>query len=197
MSTLENHSRNKENPQKEKIQHKFVPKQHLKTKIKSIQTTLSQFMQHRTVAPHQPVLEPKDYDTHQRKTTENKQLSQSRLHQFAQIEITNYDNGNYTFGNELWSVDDSDIFYFHNINGIESDDNWAQILLTLMEHNVTCFGIAETNTSFAHPQAKEYIKKIQQSFKHSRYSTSERVSNKVERYKPGGTMTVITGKWQA
>jgi hypothetical protein len=92
---------------------------------------------------------------------------------FTQIEIPNYNIGNDTFGDDI-QLEQDEIFYFHNINGIKSNDNWAQILHTLQEHNVTCFGLAETNVSFAHATAKDYLEKLRQMFKHSRHTTSER-----------------------
>jgi hypothetical protein len=78
---------------------------------------------------------------------------------FIQVEIPNYNIGNDTFGDDI-QTDKDEVFYFHNVSGIKSDDNWAQILQTLHEHNVTCFGLAETNTSFAHSAAKDYLKKL-------------------------------------
>jgi hypothetical protein len=114
---------------------------------------------------------------------------------FTQIKIPNYNIGNDTFGDDIQSEQD-EIFYFHNINGIKSDDNWAQILHTLQEHNVTCFGLAETNVSFAHATAKDYLRKLRQMFKHSRHTTSERLLKSTQ-YKTGGTLTAVVGKWQA
>jgi hypothetical protein len=131
------------------------------------------------------------------KTTATKDTVQTRISRSDIIEIPNYDIGNNTFGNDLQPATHGEIFYFHNINGIKSDDNWAQILITLKEYDVTCFGLAETNTSFAHTNAKEYLRKIRQTFKHSRSSTSERESTRAEKYKPGGTITTVVNKWQA
>jgi hypothetical protein len=76
------------------------------------------------------------------------------------VEIPNYDIGNDTFGDDIQIDNQDEVFYFQNVNEIKSDDNWAQILQTLKEHNVTGFGLAEINTSFAHPAAKDYLKKL-------------------------------------
>jgi ribonuclease HI len=158
-----------------------------------VQTKINQFMKLQKVA------QKHDINKHHMNTnpSTSKIATQTKLWQYPQIEIPDYDNGTETFGDELQSDNQSEIFYFHNINGIKSDDNWAQILLTLSEHRVTGFGIAETNTSFAHPSSKEYLKKLRHTFKHSRCSSSERVSNHPEKYKPGGTLTAVIGKWQA
>lgn len=114
-----------------------------------------------------------------------------------QTNIINPTISNFIYGDDIMPTDQNELIYFHNINGIKSDDNWAQILQTLHEHQVTCFGLAEINTSFAHPMTKGYTKKLQQLFKHSRHSTSERISNITTHYKPGGTLTAVVGKWQA
>jgi hypothetical protein len=126
----------------------------------------------------------------------NKKASETQKQKrLIQIEIPNHNIGNDTFGDDI-QLEQDEIFYFHNMNGIKSDDNWAQILQTLQEHNVTCFGLAETNVSFAHATAKDYLKKLRQIFKHSRHTTSKQ-SFKSTQYKPGGTMTAVVGKWQA
>jgi hypothetical protein len=178
------------NPSKQRKQTNADKNQSLKRnqKSKMAQTTLIQYMKLRPVTTnktHTPENTDSDRDCKQ-KHNPNKTTTL----------CSNYDIGNNTFGNDI-QPDTGEIFYFHNINSIKSDDNWAQILQTLTEHNVTCFGIAETNISFAHPTAKEHLKKIRQTFKHSRLSTSERESNKAASYKPGGTLTAIVGKWQA
>jgi exonuclease III len=123
-------------------------------------------------------------------------LLKQQQRKLIQSEIINDNIGNHLFGDNLPHETQDEIFYFHNINGIKSDDNWSQILLTLREHQVTSFGLAETNTLFAHPATKEQLKKIRQTFKHSRISTTEHTTN-THQYKPGGTLTAVVGKWQS
>jgi hypothetical protein len=93
------------------------------------------------------------------KATGNDEPKRQRQ-RFKQIKIPNYSIGNENFGDDIQVNDNNEVFYFHNINGIKSDENWAQILLTLQEHNVTCFGLAETNTLFARSSAKEHLTKL-------------------------------------
>jgi hypothetical protein len=65
--------------------------------------------------------------------TSNASTESRQRQRFIQIEIPKYNIGNDTFGDDIQPDDQNEIFYFHNINGIKSDENWAQILQTLHE----------------------------------------------------------------
>jgi ribonuclease HI len=199
MSTRENQSKPRDSTRTNKIiNHGNKHQKQTKKDNRTVQTSLLQYLESKIhTATDKTFSTNHTKDGEQDTSTTTKNSVQSRISWSNFIEIPNYDIGNNTFGSELQTANEGEIFYFHNINGIKSDDNWAQILITLREHNVTCFGMAETNISFAHATAKDHLRKLRQTFKHSRISTSERESTKVEKYKPGGTLTAVVDKWQA
>jgi exonuclease III len=87
--------------------------------------------------------------------------------------------------------------WFHNINGIKDEKNWAQIILTMKENNIDIFGFAEINKSMDNFALNWWKSTIRKQFYLSRMIHSESTTKTDSEYKPGGTLTTITGKWQA
>jgi hypothetical protein len=67
----------------------------------------------------------------------------------------------------------------------------------MQELKVTGFGMSETNTTFWGPQFQKLNNITHKIFKHSRMVTSESNISYKHNYKPGGTLTMIVGKWQS
>jgi hypothetical protein len=65
------------------------------------------------------------------------------------------------------------------------------------EVNVDIFGLAKLNQQMQRGGLRKWTDPIQKVFKHSRYVHSESKNDTESNYKPGGTMTVVTGKWQS
>jgi hypothetical protein len=87
--------------------------------------------------------------------------------------------------------------WFHNINGIKDEKNWAQIILTMKENNIDIFGFAEINKSMDNFALNWWKSTIRKQFYLSRMIHSESTTKTDSEYKPGGTLTTITGKRQA
>jgi hypothetical protein len=104
---------------------------------------------------------------------------------------------NLPFGDEINLSSDADGFLFHNINGIKDDSNWTQINIVMSELNITCFGFAEINTTLRGTAFHKWNDITRQTFKQSKCSFSESDITVDNNYKPGGTLTMIVGKWQA
>jgi hypothetical protein len=75
--------------------------------------------------------------------------------------------------------------------------NWFQIMITMKELHVDIFGFAEINRSLNRGYKKEWIDIIRKLFYYSRTTHSESNIHFESLYKPGGSMTTITGKWQS
>jgi hypothetical protein len=71
-----------------------------------------------------------------------KQLTQSRI-----INIKNFHENNLPWGDDVMTNMEYEGIIFHNINGLKDTHNWSQILTSMKEINVSCFGLAEINTS--------------------------------------------------
>jgi hypothetical protein len=87
--------------------------------------------------------------------------------------------------------------WFHNINGMKDENNWAQIITTMKENNIDIFGFAEINKSIDSFAKHKWQAILRKQFYLSRSIHSESSSKTDSEYKPGGTMTTVTGKWQA
>jgi hypothetical protein len=86
---------------------------------------------------------------------------------------------------------------FHNINGLKDENNWAQILTSLKDLDVTCFGLAEINTTMKGGILRRWQDMIRKLFNTSKTTTSESDITTESSYKPGGTSMTIVGKWHA
>lgn len=115
---------------------------------------------------------------------------------FTQMKLKSQTETNVPFGDDIHEQTDDQTILFHNINGIKDSTNWFQIITTMRELNVDVFGFAEINQQMARGKGRwtETIRKI---FQYSRNIHSESSVVTDYNYKPGGTMTVITGKWQS
>jgi hypothetical protein len=78
----------------------------------------------------------------QQESTKEKRYTQHRL---VYHQATNKAIGE----NILNPAESSEIetIWFHNINGMKDENNWAQIITTMKENNVDIFGFAEINKS--------------------------------------------------
>jgi hypothetical protein len=128
----------------------------------------------------------------QRQNTPHRRKHQTVLQHF------NHNNDiNLTFGHPIEYNPQYECFLFHNINGIKDKHNWAQINLTMLDLDVTCFGFAEINTTARGIHYKQWTDISRKTFTHSRMVFSESDIKMESNYKPGGTTTAIVGKWQA
>jgi hypothetical protein len=75
--------------------------------------------------------------------------------------------------------------------------NWAQIITTMRENHIDIFGFAETNKLMSGISRNQWQSVIRKQFYFSRTIHSESLTKANSEYKPGGTMTTITGKWQS
>jgi hypothetical protein len=106
-------------------------------------------------------------------------------------------NPNNHHGDNIFAAQENERILFHNINGIKDDANWFQIITTMSELNVSIFGFAEINKSLNKGLGFDWRSTLRKIFYYSRTSFSESSVSFDTNYKPGGTMTTITGKWQA
>jgi hypothetical protein len=116
---------------------------------------------------------------------------------FTQLKLHNSTMSNLPFGDDIMEPTEDQTILFHNINGLKDGTNWFQILTTMQEMNVDIFGIAELNQQMQRRGVRKWTDPIQKVFKYSRNVHSESKNTTESDYKPGGTMTVITGKWQS
>jgi hypothetical protein len=72
---------------------------------------------------------------------------QRRKHQTVLQHFNHNNEINLAFGHPIKYNSQYECFLFHNINGIKDEHNWAQINLTMLDLDVTCFGFAEINTT--------------------------------------------------
>jgi exonuclease III len=122
-------------------------------------------------------------------------LTQKRSGKYTQIELQNNYLSNMPFGDDIHDDSPGEKIIFHNINGIKDEDNWHQIMATMSELNVDIFGFAEMNRTLNGCEKQKW-NNIRKFFYYSRLTHSE--SNiTMENYKPGGTITMIIGKWQS
>jgi hypothetical protein len=114
------------------------------------------------------------------------------------ITMTNdFQPNNLHFGDNINHNTDAECFLFHNINGIKDETNWVQINSMMKELNITGFGFSEINTTFRGLAYNKWNNITRKIFKHSRIIASESNIIPDNSYKPGGTLTAITGKWQS
>jgi hypothetical protein len=123
-------------------------------------------------------------------TNVNKKFTQTCMKPFN---TTNLSYSDAIMGNK----DDSELVLFHNINRMKDTTNWYQILTTMKEFNVDIFGFAELNRSLNRGYKNEWTDITRKLFYYSRSVHSKSNVQLESSYKPGGTMTTITGKWQS
>jgi hypothetical protein len=115
---------------------------------------------------------------------------------YTQVKLKVMDIENLSFGDDINTPSDSVKILFHNINGIKDEANWYQIITTMMELQVDIFGFAEINRTLDHGKKFKWTDITRKYFYYNRSVHSEsRI--KMELYKPGGTITTVTGKWQS
>jgi hypothetical protein len=115
---------------------------------------------------------------------------------FHQIKLTPMQTTNLPIGDDINEQMDNETILFHNINGIKEDTNWFQILMTMNELKADIFGFAEINRTLNHGMKQKWEGITRKIFTHSCMIHSES-DIPADNYKPGGTMTTVTGKWQA
>jgi hypothetical protein len=93
--------------------------------------------------------------------------------------------------------DNNEKVLFYNINGMKDTTNWYQIITTMKELNVDIFGLAEINRSLNRGYNNEWKETIRKIFTYGRSIHSESKIQLESSYKPGGTITTVTGKWQS
>lgn len=108
-----------------------------------------------------------------------------------------FQSDNLPFGDNIQSQSDTEGVLFHNINGIKDESNWTQINITMSEINITCFGLAEINTTLRRAAYTKWNDITRRTFRTSKCSFSESDIQSSGHYKPGGTITTVVGKWQA
>jgi hypothetical protein len=120
-----------------------------------------------------------------------------KFHQDTISNPQNHSTDNLPFGDDVTADLDYEGIVFHNVNGLKDKHNWYQILTTMKELNISCFGLAETNTSMKGYLFHKWNEVTLKVFKVSRTITSERDIEFDMEYKPGGTLTAMVDKWQA
>jgi hypothetical protein len=113
-----------------------------------------------------------------------------------QIKMKSMHSNNLPFGDDIMEDTNEDTILFHNINGIKEETNWHQISKTMAELNVSIFGFAEINQTLRQGAQHKWVQVTRKFFSHSKMIHSESDIT-MDGYKPGGTITTITGKWQA
>jgi hypothetical protein len=127
----------------------------------------------------------------------NEDSNKANLRRYTQIKIHNPNTNNLPFGDNIQEPYDSETILFHNINGFKDKTNWFQILMTMYELKVEIFGFVETNQQLNKGKKYEWINPIRKLYFHSRTTHSESAIDSHSDYKPGSTILMITGKWQA
>jgi hypothetical protein len=115
---------------------------------------------------------------------------------YLQIKLHTDIDSNDHYGDNIFDQHNHEIILFHNINGIKDETNWFQIITTMSELNTSIFGFAELNKSMTRGSL-DWRSTLRKIYYYSRTSFSESSVQFDTDYKPGGTMTTITGKWQA
>jgi hypothetical protein len=116
---------------------------------------------------------------------------------YIQTTVRHEEHLNLPFGDHILDEKQGCIILFHNINGMKDNKNWYQILSTMKDMNVDIFGFTEVNRSLTRGYSSEWINMVKKVFYYSRTTNSESCIQLESSYKPGGTLSTITGKWQS
>jgi hypothetical protein len=153
---------------------------------------------------NQPI---KDVDTQKIKTMTQrwadifkKESSRGRetkdTQKFHQIKLKPMETSNLPVGDKIHEETDLETILFHNINEIKDETNWYQILMTMKELRADIFGFTEINRTMERGIKQKWEQTTRKLFQHSR-TINSKSKIPAEHYKPGGTLMMITGKWQA
>lgn len=140
--------------------------------------------------------EENDNAPNETRATTDKTIKSRNEKKYLQIKLQHNIDSNDHYGDNIFDHHDHEVILFHNINGMKDDTNWFQIVTTMSELNTSIFGFAELNKSMT-KGSLDWRSTLQKIFYYSRTSLSESSVQFETSYKPGGTMTTITGKWQA
>jgi hypothetical protein len=116
---------------------------------------------------------------------------------FTQMQLQTQTESNLPFGDNIHELTNDQTIISHNINGMKDPTNWFQILTTMRELNANIFGLVKLNQQMMKGDKGKWTEPIRKIFKYSRNIHSESSIVTDSNYKPGGTMTIITGKWQS
>jgi hypothetical protein len=118
---------------------------------------------------------------------------------FTQTRDKTFTSTNLPYGDDIQmtNTDNNEIVLFHNINGMKDTTNWYQILTTMKELKVDIFGFVEINQSLSRGYSTEWKDTIRKIFTFGHSIHSESNVQLQSSYKPGGTLTTTTAKWQS
>jgi hypothetical protein len=80
----------------------------------------------------------------------NQKVESSKNKKFMQPKIFHHQLSNQAIGVNILSqteLSEIETIWFHNINGMKDEKNWAQIITTMKENNIDIFEFAEINKS--------------------------------------------------
>jgi hypothetical protein len=180
---------------------------HQKTqRTKQLKQTHLNFLHHRPNSAD--LLKPEAVSEASKPAQENKEGSaesfsndntklgeEARKHTQTKLKINT--TTNIPFGDLVHNSEAGETILFHNINGMKDSNNWNQIITSMREMNIDIFGFAELNKSLERGYSNEWVQTIRKSYYYSRSIYSESNLLFETPYKPGGTMTTVTGKWQS
>jgi hypothetical protein len=79
---------------------------------------------------------------------------------YIQTTVSNEEHLNLPFGDHILDEKQGCIILFHNINGMNDEKNWYQILSTMKDMNVNIFGFTEVNQSLTRRYCSKWINMI-------------------------------------
>ena len=107
---------------------------------------------------------------------------------------------NVHWGDLPTAVEDEHVrVWFQNIQGLpwKSSDKFNQVMTTMKDRDVTIMGFNEPNVTWTKQRVSEYQGITRKHFGHGHLRGSESGIKFPSQHKPGGTLTVATGKWTA
>jgi hypothetical protein len=104
---------------------------------------------------------------------------------------------NRNIGDSIPNYSEDETIIFHNINGLKDENNWCQILQTMQDLNADTFGMVEINRSLQNQLRHQWKNTTKKFFNFNRLIHTESKMKFDQIFKPGGTMQITTGKWQA
>jgi hypothetical protein len=125
------------------------------------------------------------------KASETKTKDRQKYHQ---VKLKPMETTNLPIGDDInEDTDFVETTLFHNINEIKEELNWYQIMTMMKELRADIFGLVEINRTLQHGIKQKWEQVTRKFFNHSRNIHSES-DIPADNYKPGGTLTTITGK---